>query len=139
MARSCTLKYKKCSSELMKESWRLVESQRWDKDLVNSMKGTPKRPDPNMPGLDTPIRVNIRPEDPSAIIDHMARNRASEAPRSVYLKKSDFEKYGYTPGCEGCKRMRSGVFGYKNYTTECRRRIETCLSEEKHLRYMKEH
>ena len=36
---------------------RLIESQRWDKDLLVNMKGTPKRPDPNSTGTDVPIRT----------------------------------------------------------------------------------
>eukprot|EP00973_Karenia_brevis_P085108 11813358-Karenia_brevis.AAC.1 len=28
--------------------------------------------------------------------------------RDVYLEKSDFEKYGYTPGCPGCISIQSG-------------------------------
>ena len=114
---------------------RLIESQRWDGELVKNMKGAPKHPDPNIPGLHAPMRVHVRAEGPFAEIEQMQTSRAVETHRSVYLKKGDFEKFGYTPGCEGCRRMRYGVLGYKNHTVECRRRIETCLNEEKHPRY----
>ena len=50
--------------------------------------------------------------DPDAVVENMRRNRAPETGRSVYFKREDFEKYGYTEGCEGCKRMRAGNMGY---------------------------
>ena len=79
---------------------RLIASQRWDRDLVLKMRGTPKRTDPSMAGIDVPIRTNVRPSEPLAEIEPMRRNRAPEAYRSVYLKKEEFDKHGYTDGCE---------------------------------------
>ncbi len=43
---------------------RLAESQRLDKELNDGMRGTPKRPDPDMPGHDLPIKRRVIPEDP---------------------------------------------------------------------------
>ena len=80
---------------------RLVESQHWDKDLVLNMKGTPKRPDPNAAGTDIPIRTQVVASGPFAEVDPMRKHRGGDGPRSVYLKKEDFEKYGYAAGCDG--------------------------------------
>ena len=99
------------------------------------MRGTPKRPDPIAAGADIPIRVNVTPDDPLAEVEKMERSRAVETHRSVYLKREDFEKYGYSPGCEGCRLLRAGVLGYKHHTPECRKRIEACLNEERHPRF----
>ena len=99
------------------------------------MQGTPKRPDPKMPGTDAPIRVTVKGDDPTAEVEEMRRNRAEESHRSVYLKREDFEKHGYTPGCEGCRRVKSGAFGYKHHTPECRKRMKTKLGEERHPRF----
>ena len=48
--------------------------------------------------------------------------------RSIYLKRSDFEKYGHTDGCPGCQDMatqRPGPSsGWAAHTSACRKRME---------------
>lgn len=100
------------------------------------MRETPKRPVPDAAGADIPIRVNVAPDDPLAEVERMRKSRATETSgRSVYLKKEDFEQFGYTDGCEGCRRMRSGGLRHKNHTPACRRRMEACLNEARHPRF----
>ena len=53
---------------------RLAPSSRWDRSLVQGMKGTPKRPDPSMPGVDVPTRLAIRPTDPHATLEDLRPN-----------------------------------------------------------------
>lgn len=38
---------------------RMDEEQRWDRDAIRAMKGTPARPNPNKPGTDVPIRITV--------------------------------------------------------------------------------
>ena len=56
--------------------------------------------------------------------------RAGEK-RSLYLKKEDFVKYGFTPGCRGCMDIASGkqraVEDLAPHTRSCRCRMETCV------------
>ena len=78
---------------------RLVEGQRWSKEAIDKMHGTPKRPDPNMAGLDAPIRISVKASDPTAEVEYVRRNRAEDIFRPLYFKREDFEKYGYTDGC----------------------------------------
>lgn len=95
------------------------------------MKGNPKRPDPNSSGMDAPIRTIVALTDPLAEVGPM-RKTPSDINRSVYLKREDFEKYGYTPGGDGCKCLKAGLAGYKHHTPECRKRMEMAIGEDRH-------
>ena len=100
------------------------------------MQGTPKRPNPSMPRIDVPIRIIVRPNAPDSVVENGAPIRAEEAtPRGVYLKKEDFEKYGYTDGCEGCRRLRPGGMQLCPHTHACRVRIEAELQRACNPRY----
>ena len=52
---------------------------------------------------------------------------------SLYLRKEDFVKYGFTPGCRGCVDIASGkqraVEARAPHTRACRCRMETCVQE----------
>ena len=86
-----------------------------------------------MPGVDIPVHIYLPealggvPEPPPA--------RAEEGPRRAYLKKKDFEKHGYTAGCEGCRRLRAGGMTARPHTQECRARIEERLKEDENPRW----
>ena len=53
--------------------------------------------------------------------------------RSLYLRKNDFSKYGFTPGCRGCMDVASGkqraMEALAPHTRACRSRFETCIQE----------
>lgn len=97
------------------------------------MTGTPKRPVPGSPGIDVPIRVNVKLNGPLAEVE-LSRRCPVEVNRSVYLKREDFETYGYTIGCAGCRRLKTGILGYKNHTAEWRRRMEESMNEDRQPR-----
>ncbi len=108
----------------MVKTWtarRLIESLGWDDELLESLRGMPTRPDSNMAGTDAPIRTHVRATDPFLEMAQTRRSPAAEVFRSVYMKKQDFDEYGYTGGCEGCERLRAELVGYRNHTADCRR------------------
>ena len=45
---------------------RLIQSQRWTRDAIMNMKETPTRSDPNVSGMDAPIRTPVHLTDPTA-------------------------------------------------------------------------
>ena len=98
------------------------------------MKGTPARPDPSMPGIDIPIRIRVVMEFPNAVAESAQPLRNEDQPRKAYLKKSDFEKFGFSEDCEGCRRLMAGLAARPHKET-CRHRMETHLEEEEHPRW----
>lgn len=83
-------------------------SQRWDKEMVNGMQGTPQEPDPSKPGLHIPVHIRM---DPPGEVDmpELRPQRGKDTLKGAYIKKIHFEEFGYTEDCEGYRRLRSGV------------------------------
>ena len=103
-----------------------TKSERWNYDMVNAVQGSVQCPDPAVQGQSAvPIRVHIDvqevPGEPRVL------EKETKA-RDVYLRKSDFEKHGYTTGCPGCLRLR--VDGApKLHTKACKDRIKEELKK----------
>ena len=82
---------------------RLETGERWSKNKIEAMRGVPGQPNPNKPGSTIPVKITM-PE--TAALD-IAREPEVQG-RRVYLKEEDFEKYGYTEGCAGCRAIQAG-------------------------------
>ena len=82
----------------------------------------PARPDPNMPGIDIPIRIRVTMDFPNAVAEPTVPQRGEDQSRRAYLKKKDFEKFGYDEDCEGCKRLMAGM-APRLYKDACRARM----------------
>ncbi len=52
------------------------------------------------------------------------------------IERRDIEKYGMTPGCEGCIQVNRGAPARK-HTRDCRERAEAKIQEEDPERYEK--
>jgi hypothetical protein len=48
-------------------------------------------------------------EFPSAVAEPTVPQMNEDQSRRAYLKKRDFEKFGYDEDCEGCRRMSAGM------------------------------
>ena len=91
---------------------RLPEGQRWDKDLLMSVRGTPWNPK----GNETDHRGDEVPELPGAITvkpqapEHPAipPETASRTfvPRRLYITRKDLERHGYSLACRACDLTR---------------------------------
>ena len=102
--------------------------EKWNMEDIKAMQGTPQRPDPNKPGTHIPTRIRMEPEV-DVEVDGSRPARREEGPRSTYLKKEAFEKYKYTEGCEGCRRLQAGVARNIVHKPECRERMYKAMSE----------
>ena len=102
---------------------RLTPSTKWDINYILDMRGAPQRPDPSKPGLHIPVRIRMEP-DVNIQMSATRPARKEEGPRSAYLSKDDFKKYGFTEGCEGCSRKAAGM-APRPHSRECRGRFET--------------
>ena len=110
------------------------EAKRWDAEMIKELKGTPQRPNLEAPGIEVPIRIHVpRPEEVTEE-QTFDNSRSEETARGAYLKPRDFEKYGWTKGCEGCRRLRTGGMQARPHTQECRERMEAELAREENPR-----
>ena len=106
---------------------RKPEEERWSAQAIKDMRGTPGRPNPQMPGSDIPVRIHLPQEHDIPGVAEPPPAKDEPQCRRTYLKHRDFQEHGYTEGCEGCKRLRTGGMGARPHTEECRRRMEEIL------------
>jgi len=98
--------------------------ERWDPATIDLVKHPPwstSDDDPNRDGempdvtqMEMPVRERQEVEEEIVM------------PRRLYLKKGDFEKFGYTSRCPGCKAIIRGTRAV-NHSDECRARMEKLL------------
>ena len=103
---------------------RLAEGQQWDGDRIKAIRGSPKNWK-----LDASEDVQqVELDDggiPHAAVDVEAPvgPRAGER-RSMYLRRQDFEKYGFTDGCPGCRAIATR---YTHITRDARAACDCLL------------
>ena len=73
---------------------------------------------------------------PNAVAEPTVPQRGEDQSRRAYLKKRDFEKFGYDEDCEGCKRLMANMAPRPHKDT-CRARMENHLEKEENPRWKK--
>ncbi len=103
--------------------------QRWSKEAILGMVGTPQQPDPTKPGTKIPIRVSFDAERGGEPVP--SELPKDEAPvRRMRFTPGILEKFGYTEGCPGCKMKKAGLEESRNHSEGCRERIAKELAKE---------
>ena len=137
------LGHHRCSSEVLigtrtgvVKAWtvrRKPQDARWDADLIKSIKGTPQRWSEEEPGEERPIEVAVEELDDEEH-DQLADIKSGER-KSMYLKKSDFERHCLSEGCEGCRKIASGKPAPYPHTRVCMRSLESIIKQEDPVRW----
>ena len=60
---------------------RKAEGDRWDKDLIKNMKGTPAKPDPSGNGVEIPTRISLPKTEGDEVSTEWRKPRQEEKPR----------------------------------------------------------
>ena len=109
---------------------RKPESDRWVKDDVLAIVGTPEEPVPGSDAIQPPISVRVTIVSDVPASNPTTREISPPAVRSVRLYKADYDKYGHTTDCRACQLpIATGVMT-KNHTVACRQRMEEAIAGE---------
>ena len=102
----------------------MPEGERWDREAIAKMRGTPGRPNPNKAGTHIPTGVNVDEDDgdKAGADEHRANPREGEV-RRMPMATEMFKKYGFAEGCEGCRAKRANVGPRRGHNEACRGRI----------------
>ena len=101
--------------------------QRWSKDLVFDIVGTPAEPVPGrgrwLPAFVPVTRPRVRePEhNPDQVPEVVARD--------FKIVKGDVRKHGPTPGCCGCRVVIEGAGAKGHHSKECRERTRNLIAQ----------
>ena len=99
---------------------RKPKEERWSKDKITNMTGTPRQPDPKKPGGKIPVRVTFEETEEKSPVQ--SRQKEVEF-RRLRITPDMLKKHGYTQGCEGCKHKQAGMSTTRPHTEKCRRRL----------------
>ena len=112
---------------------RRPESQRWFPNLLGAIRATPwQNPAPPV-GTAPAITLPPLPADEQAAARET--DEASRNVKSVYIRKPDLEKYGYTASCGRCQKMRFNTqhdtrwYHSTIHNLDCRTRIEQAMAD----------
>ena len=109
--------------------------QQWNADLIEKLVGTPWAPSAgkqksNQEALELPEAVSIDVEQPA--VEPRPVESAEMKPhfKRVYLRQTDFDKFGYSAQCRACTLLRLGMDRQGIlHTEECRLRMVQRLQE----------
>ena len=109
---------------------RVPVEQRHDHRLLQSVRGTPGKPNPGDVSTDLPEPMLIAPRlpdvEPTPTKTYHSDNRGT---RIVYIRKTGLEKFDYTAGCPACEVHRAGLpMSGQGHTVECRIRLEDAMT-----------
>ena len=103
---------------------RIPESERWDADRILGIRAVPWSPD----GSDNAVDIQVGMERPADMVPRdpgevLTENKVAR----TYLRRADFERWGLSEGCPGCRHLRTGQGRQQAHSEACRRRIEGLL------------
>ena len=112
---------------------RVRPDQRWDRDAVQKVRGTPSEP---LSKDDTEVETFANPHDHDVEAEgEVIGDEDAEKSRAGLRKRitiADMDKYGYSPNCPRCRAHRTKNPRYNNYnhTEVCRARFYKMMEGE---------
>ena len=101
--------------------------ERWDKTQLGTMRGVPWKPIPDSEETELRASVNVPIVTSGPTIPAMTEPEMGV--RRMRITKEMIIKFGYLPGCQGCKKVAQGKIA-RDHTEECRKIIEDKLRDE---------
>ncbi len=105
---------------------RLPPGEQYDQELLATVRGTPWEPVPGQNVSAIPISIRADP-----VTEDLPEREHESVPtaRRLYIRKDvEIAKYGYTPGCHGCRNLREDR-PHVGHSEACRQRIEKAVME----------
>ena len=98
---------------------RMPSEEKWQKDQVLELQGTPQQPNPSRSGLRIPIRLEVdgeasggasgpSPAPPDGDVPPIPEDIPDPLVRRTPITFREVEKYGPTPNCVGCEAKTRG-------------------------------
>ena len=118
---------------------RLCVEERWNAEALRDIRGEPIQPVPGVSGEHIPINIRSdgkgadkedqdideEQEDKEITGEVNVPREPENKVRKMRVRKQDVEKYGFTQGCPGCRKLSiPGSTGHVVHNDECRQRVQ---------------
>ena len=105
---------------------RLPPNERVDPEGLKKIRGVPWKPRPGDEDVAGRLgrRVDIERTRPEIRIPPQMEPRPEQGPRRTYIRKTEVERHGPTPGCPACASVVAVGFTQVAHTEVCRARME---------------
>ena len=105
---------------------RLPPGERWTGNLLDEAHGSELAPDSleddgGRVEIRAPVLPHVAVPSPPLVLEFRQVRRAP-------LRRTDFERFGYTDNCPGCANARAGRKQAVDHSEQCRSCMETILS-----------
>ena len=105
---------------------------RWSKEAIDTIKGTPKDPCPdlvrtNAPRHTIPTYTNPNARQYRKPSEVVAQEDEERDIRRMQTTRADVEDNGPTDGCRGCRAIRRGDAKHQGHSEACRQRMEDLI------------
>ena len=115
--------------DIMRQS----EKDRWSKEAIDSVRGTPKDPCPEL------TRNGARHKFPTYVKPNLRRYKSpaertegedddGNGPRRLQITRKDIAEHGPTDDCRGCRAIMRDDGSHRAHSEECRQRIEEAVA-----------
>ena len=101
---------------------RMAESDRWDAEMVQAIKGRPH----NLLRREIEQRTILEEHQEQPVAPIPAPRPDMPVPRRVNITKRDMETHGYIENCLGCEAKRRGL-QERSHSEKCRNRLIEAL------------
>ena len=112
-------------------SRRLPYEDRWSHEGWDELRGLPWDMKPQR--REAPLEC----QDDEAPVLAQPPHREPEATREFYVRRTDVENYGPTPGCERCRTIADKLPAKGVHTSECRERMKEFVRDTEQERFVK--
>ena len=102
---------------------RRPDEEKWHRDNLQLVGGVPWRLSVNDPKVDgEALKMDVPEAGEMSTKDVEEDSWKLVAPRQLYLRKSDFDKHGFSQGCMGCRSLLRGT-ARQAHSEACRTRM----------------
>ena len=124
---------------------RVVESSRWIKDAVLSVRGTPVQLRPRSQsdsdahveeGMEPHLNADQHPVE-DGVKESFDNSEVQKLDRQIRITQKDIEQFGYTENCPKCTDLQRGkIITSKPHSQECRLRMYLHYKESNHPKWL---
>ena len=99
----------------------MLESESWDIEAIQRVEVTPWKL--NVEGEKEKVPETVKFQEAEKQDEMKDPVVVELVPKDIYIRKQDYDDYGYSAGCPKCTAARIGKTSTRSHTPQCRERF----------------